>query len=65
MLYLRSFNRFILISLALIFSATSQGATFTYGNLSSDDATDFIVDTVTGREYLRFDSFNLIYSDSD
>ena len=50
MLYLRTFNRFILISLALLsLSGAAQGAIFTYGNLTTDDATDIIEDTVTGR----------------
>ncbi len=65
MLYLRTFNRFILISLALLsLSGAAQGAIFTYGNLATDDATDIIEDTVTGRQYLRFDTFNLTYADT-
>ena len=64
MLYLRSFNRFILISLMLVFTGAAQGATVTYGNLTSNDATDFITDTVTGRQYTRFDAFNLSYADT-
>jgi hypothetical protein len=58
---LRSFNRFILISLALLGLSVSSAhaAIVTYGNLTSDDATDFITDTVTGRQYSRFDTFNL------
>jgi hypothetical protein len=63
---LRSFNRFILISLALLGLSVSSAhaAIVTYGNLTSDDATDFITDTVTGRQYSRFDTFNLSYADT-
>jgi hypothetical protein len=66
MLYLRSINRFTLISLALLGLSVSSvnAATVTYGNLTSNDATDFIADTVTGRQYKRFDTFNLTYADT-
>ena len=61
---LRSINRFVLISLALLgLSVSSVNASIvTYGNLTSDGATDFITDTVTGRQYKRFDTFNLSYT---
>ena len=48
----------------LSLSGAAQGAIFTYGNLTTDDATDIIADTVTGRQYLRFDTFNLTYADT-
>jgi hypothetical protein len=66
MLYLRSINRFILISLALLglTVSTANAAIVTYGNLTSDDATDFITDTMTGRQYKRFDTINLTYADT-
>lgn len=38
---------------------TSEAAVYTYGNLTSDDTTDYITDTVTGRLYGRFDALPL------
>ena len=48
----------------LALSASVNATTYTYGNLTSDDTTNFIADTVTGREYLRFDTLNMSYADT-
>lgn len=42
----------------------SRAAIITYGNLTTDDTANYITDTVTGRNYTRFDAFNLTYEDT-
>lgn len=44
-------------------SSTASAATFTYGDLISDDATDIIYDTRLDREYTRLDAYSLPYAD--
>jgi hypothetical protein len=51
-------------SILLLVSVQAGAAIVTYGNLTSDDSTFIITDTSTGREYLRFDRFNLSYADT-
>ena len=48
----------------LAISSSASAVTVSFGNLTSNDSTNFITDTVTGREYLRFDAFNLSYADT-
>jgi len=50
--------------IALIVSSTANAAIITHGNLVTDDATNYITDTITGRQYLRFDTFNLSVTDT-
>ncbi len=47
-----------------VYSLNASATVFTFGNLSSDDTTNFIVDTVTGRKYTRFDAVQLSYADT-
>lgn len=48
-----------------IFLSTSVNAVIiTHGDLTTDDATNYITDTATSRMYSRFDSFNLTYADT-
>ena len=56
--------KLVLPVMLLVLSATVSATTVTHGNLTSDDTTNFIKDTVTGREYLRFDTLNLSYADT-
>lgn len=53
----------ITIALALSVSVNATMIT-TYGNLTTDDATNYITDTVTNRQYTRFDAFDLSYADT-
>jgi len=48
----------------LIVSASVNAAIITHGNLTTDDTTNFIIDTVTGRQYMRFDAFDLSVTDT-
>ena len=54
----------VVTTILLALSTSVSAITYTYGNLTSDDSTNFIKDTVTGREYLRFDTFDLSYADT-
>ena len=47
----------------LILSTNVSAALITHGSLTTDDTTNFITDTDTGREYLRIDTFDLSYDD--
>ncbi|MCU7869274.1 MAG: VPLPA-CTERM sorting domain-containing protein [Candidatus Thiodiazotropha sp. (ex Lucinoma borealis)] len=49
---------------SMTFSTFANAAIITHGNLTTDNTTNFIADTVTGRQYLRFDTFNLSYADT-
>ena len=49
---------------ALLFSSVSNAVIITHGNLISDDSTNIIKDVVAGREYLRFYTFHLSYTDT-
>jgi hypothetical protein len=47
---------------ALMISSLSVSAEIlTYGNLQTDTEGSIIADIVEGREYMRFDEFDLIY----
>lgn len=48
----------------LILSTMSNAAVITHGNLTTDDSTNYITDTSTGRQYLRFDTFDLTYAET-
>lgn len=43
-------------------SLAAQAEIVTFGNLTSDSDYDIIADTVMGREYLRFDTFDFTYA---
>ena len=58
------FVKTALISTALIVSSFAHSTIITHGDLTSDDTTDIIYNTVTGVEYLRFDTFQLSYADT-
>lgn len=49
---------------ALVLSTSAHTAIVTHGNLVTDDTTNYIADTVSGRQYLRFDTFDLTYADT-
>lgn len=46
----------------LSFPSISFGSIITHGTLVTDDQTNFITDTATGRIYLRWDAFDLSYA---
>ncbi len=50
------------VTTALVLSTSVNSAVITYGDLSTDNTTDYITDTTTGREYKRFDTFDLSYA---
>lgn len=50
------------VATALVLSMSANAAVITYGYLVTDDTTDFITDATTGREYKRFDAFDLTYA---
>lgn len=56
--------KYTLAIVALFFSINSNAVIITHGNLTSDDSTTIIQDVITGREYLRFDTFHLSYTDT-
>ncbi|MAT93218.1 MAG: hypothetical protein CME59_11520 [Halioglobus sp.] len=50
--------------LCLLAAAGAHAEIFVHGNLSSDSGGSVITDSVSGREYLRFDQVHLTYSDT-
>ena len=48
----------------VVISTAAHATVVTHGNLTTDDANNFITDTVTGRIYTRFDAFDLSYADT-
>ncbi len=54
----------MIAGLALIASPLCNATVITHGNLTTDDATQVITDTTTGRMYTRFDAFNKTYADT-
>jgi len=59
--------KFLLIasfSSALVASGFAHSALITHGDLTSDDTTDIIINTVTGVEYLRLDTFQMTYAET-
>jgi hypothetical protein len=66
MTYTKKLFAYAAVSAALM-SATAANAAIvpvTVGNLSSDSSTKITTDTKTGRQYTRFDAFNLTYADT-
>jgi len=51
--------------IALLASPYSYATVITHGYLTTDDTTNYIMDTNTGRQYSRFDAFNLSYADTE
>lgn len=49
---------------ALSLSTSGNAAVITHGDLVTDDTTNYITDTVSDRQYLRFDTFDLSYADT-
>lgn len=54
----------VLTSITLFLSTSANAAIVSHGNLVSDDTSEIIEDIATGRQYLRFDTFNLSYADT-
>ena len=54
----------ISLATALVLSGSVNAATMTFGNLTTDDTTDYFWDTTTDRLYLRFDTFNMTYAET-
>ena len=52
-------------AIALIVSQASYSAIITHGNLITDDTTNFITNTITGRKYSRFDSLLALYPNDE
>ena len=50
--------------LSFAISTAANAAVITHGNLTTDDTTDYITDTSSGRTYKRFDTFDLTYADT-
>ena len=48
----------------LLACQNSYATIITHGNLETDDTTNYITDTVTGRQYTRFDAFDLTVADT-
>ncbi len=55
---------FAIAATTLVLSTGVNAATVTYGYLTSDDTTNYILDTNTGRQYLRFNENRLTYADT-
>lgn len=47
---------------AMVVADLASATVVTVGNLSSDNVTKITTDTVTGRQYTRFDAFDLTYA---
>ena len=58
------FKSIALATTVIVLSTSVNAAIITHGSLTTDDTTDFITDTSTGRIYKRFDTFNLSYADT-
>ncbi len=56
--------RAITVATTLVLSGSLNAAIITHGNLISDDTTDFITDSITNRQYMRFDTFDLSYTET-
>lgn len=57
------FKKLIIVSaLLLSMSNVAQAEVITFGDLSTDAQYNVIADTVKGREYLRFDAFDMTYA---
>jgi len=52
------------VATALVLSTNVNAVTITHGYLTTDDTTSVISDIHTGREYMRFDEFNLSVEDT-
>ena len=54
------------IALVVLLACQNSYATMiTHGNLETDDATSYITDTVTGRQYTRFDAFDMTVAETN
>ena len=47
---------------AIALSQQVAATVITHGNLTTDDSTNYITDTLTGRQYTRADAFDLTYA---
>jgi len=56
--------KLVILTTALALSTGVNAAIITHGHLTTDDTTDYITDTSTGRMYMRFDTFNLSVADT-
>jgi hypothetical protein len=59
---MNNLNKIALESVLAISSISANAEIITHGNLSTDAAYNVIADTEIGREYLRFDTFDLSYA---
>ena len=50
--------------LSFAISTAANAAVITHGNLTTDSATNYITDTTTGRQYMRFDESSLTYAET-
>ena len=57
-------KQIVLLATTLTLTSTVSATIITYGNLTSDNTTNYIEDMVTGRQYLRFDTFDLTHADT-
>ena len=55
-------KKILLAATVALSSAAANAEIITFGDLSTDAAYDVIADTAIGREYLRFDTFDLTYA---
>lgn len=53
-----------LLFTTLVLSTSVNAATVTHGYLVSDDTTDYITDTSTGRMYKRLDAYDFTYAET-
>jgi hypothetical protein len=50
---------------ALLACQNSYATMITHGNLETDDSTNYITNTVTGRQYTRFDTFDMTVAQTE
>ena len=58
------FIRSISLAAILVLSTSVNATLITHGNLTTDDTTSYITDTLTSRQYSRFDAFNMTYAET-
>ena len=61
---MKNLNKMLIASLLATSSVAVNAEVITYGSLSSDANYSVIADTEMGREYLRFDTFDLTYAET-
>lgn len=61
---MNKFKKMVLVSVLALSSVAVNAQVITYGNLSTDAAYNIIADTDMGREYMRFDEFDMTYDET-